>query len=207
MGLDPLGVGDILQQSWISTWQAQRVLLTNTWIVANPGTGTDGSDQLQELADFFASGADGTMLNLYLLCLSSEVTCSEARVQKIKPIRTRYFSSSVGANGVGGLANTGNVATVGTLVSDLAGRDQVGNKHVGPIPADTYAAGAPTNAQLIAMGNFMNQLKLPHTTLATSISIAPILFHRATGLYNYVTQYRLSTRVGTLRRRTLRVGE
>lgn len=208
----PLGANAIVLVTYASTYSGQRILLTSTWRVgATNSTQTPALDTL-DIATYFGTGGANTLLTKYLACLSQNVTVGSCIAQGIHPTRFVKASVTVAQGGtVAADAPSGNTCGVVTLRTALAGRKQIANKHIGPIAGSSAAFGSPVTALRTALQDVGIQLITSRTvnctTAGQTIPLEPVIFHRgdktSTGLESYV----VSDRIGTLRRRTLRVGE
>jgi hypothetical protein len=172
---------------------------------------TDTPTEVQNVADFFKTAAAGSPMTTLAACIASDVLFTDVRAQKINPARSVFRTSVPGIpNGTWSTpATTGNIAGVGTLRTAQAGRDQIANKHIGPIGSSAYSSGVlttafriPMTAMLVAM---ITQQNVPSN--GGVITVAPTIYHRSSATSTDAISAFLSDRVGTMRRRTLRVGE
>lgn len=207
----PLAANSIVQLSYLSEWASQRVMLVRNFVVtANNSTQTVPADLGSILAKFSAGGA-GTLLGSYLDCLAENVTVKKARVQAIYPLRTSYVEAPVGLAGLfTGDADWGQSCGVVTVRTDVAGRNQVGNVHVGPLADPTVVEGYLTEfvkLKLAALGaNLAGSWSV--TAGAGSISLSPVLFHTTAvpPSYSIITNASVQDTAREIRRRTVGAG-
>lgn len=208
----PLGENAIVLLSYRIEYETQRYLFTQTFRVQS-NTSTDfPANDTQAIVNFFMSSASGTLLEALRKCLGTNATIRECIAQGIYPIRFVRRSGTLALAGTGvGLANTGNVAGVLTFTTDLAGRSQVANKHIGPPPSAEVVAGAPTTGYRLDLGvlgqRIIDTFLIPGMNPGEDFVLVPVIFHKSNGTSNPITARIASTRIGTMRRRTLRVGE
>lgn len=207
----PLAIGTIVQVSWRSEYQTQRYLLTHTYRVLLNSSTQDTTTDTGSIVLHFQSTAVGTLTARYRLCLATDAVIREIVAQPVHPQRLVRRSIVVNYPGTSsGTASTGNIAAVLTLRTQLAGRSQVANKHIGP-PATVDIGAGLIGANLEAAmfnlaGTLDNNQEVPADG-ANLITLVPVIFHRATGGHDVIVSHAISSRLGTMRRRTLRVGE
>jgi hypothetical protein len=205
----PLPAGGIVLVTYRSLWQKQRVLLTHTYaVVSDQGVGQPW-ERSQQLATVLANPAD-PVLDQYRRCLPPELLIQEVRAQLVYPQR---YQGGIGAVNLPGLqlgaANTGNVACALTFHTGLAARNQISNKHIGPVPNDQMDGGAPIllyRDTLSTLGSLMSQ-QFSQVVSGGLVTMDACIFHKKLGTNNKIITWTVTDRVGTLRRRTLRVGE
>jgi len=207
----PLAPGVILAVSWREDFASQRYLFTHTYRVLSNSSTSDTAQDTAYCVLHFSDTGTGTMTSRLRSCIGSNVIIREVVCQPIWPQRLVKRSISTVYNGPGGsTSTTGNVSSVITLRTVFAGRNQVANKHVGPPPKDDIAAGLLIGTTPIALQNFGATLVSNQTVPAdgaNTIVLVPVIFHKDTGGHDIVVSSVASDRVGTMRRRTLRVGE
>jgi len=106
----------------------------------------------------------------------------------------------------GGDGQTTTLASVISMRTLKAGRNQTSTKHVGPIPDEAVAGGEVSGDQRAA-------LELLGTRLVTQIQIGgtgaiyvPSIFHRATSTSDQMTNFSVPLSARVMRRRTVGVG-
>lgn len=207
----PLAVGTIVQVSWRSEYQAQRYLLTHTYRVLSNNSTQDTAQDTASIAQFFSQTGAGDLTQKYRTCLATDAVIREIVAQPIHPQRLVRRSVNVNYPGTSsGTASTGNVAAVLTLRTQLAGRSQVANKHIGPPATVDIGAGligANLQAAMFTLQFEMDDQQSVPADGANVIELVPVIFHKGTGLHDVIVSGVVSTRLGTMRRRTLRVGE
>lgn len=207
----PLAVGTIVQLSYRSEYQSQRYLFTHNYRVLNNGSVENTDQNTALIAIYFSQTGVGDLMTKYRICLATDCVVREVVAQPIHPQRLVRRSVNVNYPGTSsGTASTGNVAAVLTLRTQLAGRAQVSNKHVGPPATVDIGAGligANLQAAMMNLGNELDDNQVVPMEGATTLELVPVIFHKLTGGHDVIVSNVVSTRLGTMRRRTLRVGE
>lgn len=206
-----VAVGDIFLLSYRGDIFSQRIIFTQTFRVTSgstTGTWVEDSSELAEQFDIGESEADLT--EAYLDCIAQNYTMREIRAQFIAPFRRPYGADFVTLSGTSGADASQQIVTAPiTLVTNDIGRDQIAVKHIGPIDNAFMSVGAPTllaQSRLIALAEAL--LEEREVTLLTgTFTFVPVVYHRATGQNDPLIAYRISDRLGTERRRILRIGE
>lgn len=207
----PLAVGSIVLVTYKGTYAAQRYMLTHTYRVSNSTSTGNTTDDTGLIALYFSNTGANDFATRYRLCLATNYTINEIVAQPIYPQRLVRQSISVVYSGTGGTdADTGNICGVVTLRTQFAGRSQVANKHVGPIPKTGFTSGQVSGTLPTSLFNFLNSLRAIQNVPAdgaNSIELTPVIWHKGITQHDVITTGVVSDRVGTMRRRTLRVGE
>jgi hypothetical protein len=207
----PLATGVIVQLSYRVEYQSQRYLFTHHYRVANNNSTQDTAQDTASIAFFFSQTGANDLMTRYRICLATDAVVREVVAQPIHPQRLVRRSVAVSLAGTSsGTASTGNIAAVLTLRTQLAGRSQVSNKHIGPPATVDIGAGligANLQAALINLGNELDDNQTVPADLPNEILLVPVIFHKSSGTHDVLVSSIISTRVGTMRRRTLRVGE
>lgn len=208
-------VNDVLLITYKGTAAGQRILLTTTYKITVVPTPMDANVFVNAAIDAVRAGVGGGDLveTKYRACLPPEYELDSIRGQIIAPNRRVYAEQLRGVPGTHlDTMETANLAAVITLRTAFAGRNQVGNKHIGPLPS----AGA-----VMVLGELTGAYKALLTTLATAlmsnivpVGIAavarPVIYH-ADGAVPPNTDWVESAIIGetvrVMRRRTVRLGE
>lgn len=204
----PMSVNDHVLISYSSTYAGQRYLLTLPYKVTQTTSTQDIDEELEGLADYFSDVGIGAFLPTYLAVLPTNLSVDACRVQRIAPIRSVYVQKSLTLTGsFGESATTGNLQSPITLHSVKAGRAQIAVKKIGPIPPSAFDGGAQKASYRTLLNNL--GLALINVAVVTDppMTLEPVIYHKAILQSDLVIGYRIPTRVGTMRRRTLRVGE
>lgn len=207
----PLAVNDIIGITYRSSWQEQRILLTLTYKI----TGTDSTQSvatdLAAISMWFTEGDANKVLQPYLSCLAQDVLVESVRAQKISGVRSVYKETAINTGGLVGFdAVTGNVAFPITLKTDLAGRNQVANKHIGPLPSNFIDSGklnVAANPNIVNLETELLDSVVVVPGVGETITLFPVIFHKSNQTSDFITSAQHGDRIGTMRRRTLRVGE
>lgn len=207
----PLPVGTIIQQTYVSLYAAQRYMFTSTWRIFITGSVQNTTEDAQSIALFFSDTTfQANFVQQYRSCISNLARIRTVSAQAIHP--TRHVRASISVDYPGlftGASPTGNVAATITLRTQLAGRTQVANKHIGPMGTNAYSSGSLESTYVPILANFgagMTTNKVVPAGVNT-IELVPVIFHKKTGLHDVAVSHVVTDRVGTMRRRTLRVGE
>lgn len=209
----PLLLNDVVLITYHSDIFNQRILLTLTYKVSAASTGGNSAIQdLQAIANEFASTVTSEVLIKYLGILPENCVVKKVRAQKIYPLpRTAFVEAEINSDGQSddGVATASNVAGVITLKTDLGGRSQVANKHIGPLAAGAYTAGKLGGATLTDFGDLAVALKTA-VIPADGPVIVPVIYHRnadgPTTKTDLVTGALVQDTLRTMRRRTVGLG-
>jgi len=129
--------GDLFLATAGGSYAGQRIMFTHNYRLeaVDPGVSTGLATATLNKGVRGDVTGDDLLETSYLLCLPQNYSLLYWRTQLIEP--QRYVGIDF-ARDVTGLieedAVTGNVAGVVTLRTDKAGRNQVSNKHIGPVP-------------------------------------------------------------------------
>lgn len=207
----PLTVGTIVAVNFVGDWQSQRYMLTTTWRILNTTSLQNTSEDQQSIAVHFTDTSLTTnFVQRYRQCLGDAYTIRRVDAQAVFPVRhVKATVNLVYSGQMIGTIISGNLAATITLRTMLAGRTQVANKHIGPLTQESIAAGAPAGGLNTALGNFGAKLTQNEVVPAgvNSITLVPVIFHKESGGHDVIVNHVVSDRIGTMRSRTLRVGE
>lgn len=207
----PLAVGDVIFCTYRGLYVSQRYIYTHTWKVALTTSTQSVPRDLQDIAHEFTLAGPLKFSTLYRTCLATNYLITDATAQRIWPIRSVKTSESMGVDGLASdVATTGNVAAVFTIRTQNAGRSEISNKHIGPLSNAEYNAGAVlptlnTNLVIFALRHIASLVVT--LTDTNSITLVPVIYHKSSGQTSLTDSIVVSDRIGTMRRRTLRVGE
>jgi len=205
-------VNDIYQLTFSGRCFGQRIMLTHHYIVEETPAGLQVAQACSELIDGVRAGAGGDDLidSDYRACLPPQYTLEHIVAQSVLPRYRRavYVSGSIGAHAAD--TETANQAAVITLQSDFAGRDQVSNKHIGPIPQDVTVQdeGNLTVAYKTLLDTLMVGLLSAVTQIGGTLVFKPVIFH-STGVVNHdiLSAGYVQETIRVMRRRTVGQGE
>jgi len=205
-----VAVGDVFLTTWEGECNAQKILLTHTYEISALSGATDEMAVSEDIAGRLTQVGVDIMETTFLNCMASNYILDFVHVQKIHPVRYRRYT--LPRNIAGALANpalTSNVNAVITFNTNLAGRDQVSNKHVGPAPttAGWYTSGEVTvgyKAVLDALKDAM----LQSVIAAGWYTATPCIYHRADVIpkSDYLSVGIVQPTVRVMRRRTVGLG-
>lgn len=187
----------------------QRIILTQWYrkLSAPSGSGSVTEDLAEIVAALVPLGT-ADIMTAYLACLPAAYTLLEVRAQGIRPIRTAYFHEPVSLPGTHiGSASVANDSACVTLRTANSGRNQIANKHIGPVPDSASASGliVPAyRAKLVLLGA---TLVTPFVT-GNGDEWVPIIPHGALiGGGDLATNFRVGDQSRVQRRRTVGLGE
>lgn len=204
-------VDDIVQVSLVGSYAAQRILFTQTYRVSTAPTSVVSTfDFCGEVIDDITGGATA-LQNKYLACMPANYTLTQIRAQVIYPVRQVAVRQGASQAGTGSGAETGNTAGVITFYTDLAGRSQISNKHIGPLPLGASVNGALRPEQIALLDALGEEILEGFTDLGDGGEMTACIYHanvlgpigKTTDMLGFNTQ----TTTRTMRRRTLGRGE
>jgi len=203
-----VAVGDLFALNAIGTCFNQRIMLTLHYAVDVVGTSTVEQTVSEDLIDAVrAAGGDDVLETLYLACLPPQYGLLRWTAQKIAPVRYayQYITRDVaGAHASG--TDTANQAAVITLRTRLAGRKDISNKHIGPIPqaATVQEDGLIVAAYKTLLNNLGIAMVQTITTPGTATQFLPVVRHNTPpNSFTVLFQTASSETVNTMRRRTV----
>lgn len=208
----PLAMNDIVMLAFRGTCSNQRILFTQFYRVSQPASGSITVVQdLQGIAAAQDGTSDQPLLYNYIGCMANTYTCNAVRAQRVYPTRSVAVDvarSLAGANTQA--AEATNLAAVITLRTAKAGRSQVSNKHIGPLPNGSYTLGNISTSYQTDLGDLGNSIIAPLVTAGFS-TLTPIIYHKngdgPAAKYDDMISMVVQTTARTERRRTLRIGE
>lgn len=203
-----LQVGALVLVTYRGEYAGQRILFNTIWRVTGTASVADDFQDLGDIATYFAGPGAGSPCSAYLACLPSNYGLSEVRAQKISPQRSVYVTANTSLAGTfDDIATTGNLQHPLTFHTELAGRDEISVKKIGPAPASSHENGAPTNAYRNLLDVLGNEFLATQTAGFNNIALRMALPRANLTQSEFLIGHRVPTRTGTMRRRTLRVGE
>lgn len=164
-------------------------------------------------ADFLVNtlGANpqwGLLYAAWIGAISRDVQEVTMLGQWIYPTRFRpvKVTDAITQGALGG-TTTGNIAQVVSLLSTLAGRTGVANKHLPGLPNTGQIEGSLTAGQRVLLNTYGDAARTPLSTAGGSFMF-PVVYHRAApGASRVVELYTVNPYVRTQRRRTVGLGK
>jgi len=210
-----VSLNDVVLVTYKGEAAGQRILLTTTYKVTTVADPTEVNAFCEEVLDEVCNGAGGGDLveSKYLACLPSQYDLQTVRCQIIAPNRRVYYERIRNQPGTHAEnMETTNLAGVITLRTDFAGRNQVGNKHIGPLPATgaVMSAGELTGAYKTLLGTLATALMSNLTLAAIGAVAKPVIYHggdTVPPLTDWIKTAIVGETVRVMRRRTVRLGE
>lgn len=203
-----LPVGTVIEITAIGQLFGQTTM--NVWHYVVNTQSTTLNDQL-ELEDLLAqhwNAGPGTISLDFINCCPTNWTMTRMTAQAIHPERKRRVTELRGHTGDTGVATSANLQSSVTLVTDRAGRDQIGGKRI-PMAADQSLAGNLTPAYKTLVTAFALSCL---DRLIVSIGggqYDPVIYHRNTAVfprYALVTDSFAQDTTRVMRRRTVGLG-
>lgn len=203
-------VNDIFQVTLVGTSFNQRIMLTHFYRIESQTAPQNELVVSDELVDVIKAGGTADLETDYAACLHSGYACQEIWAQKIFPTRYRR-STEVGTEvGSAGDMETANVAGSITLHSELSGRDEVANKHIGPL---VVSATLVNDGQLLPaykglLETFANIMTNDIVLATGAVNLQPVIYHRANVVpkFSDIVGYIVHDTVRVNRRRTVGLG-
>lgn len=204
----PIPTNAVVRVMYRSRCQAQRILFSMDYLVLDSASTQTVTEDLEEIATWFGDESAGDHLDTYLSAVGTDFTLDEIRTQVLKPTRSAFVTLSKGLPGLyDSTTLTTNLQTPVTFRTADAGRSQVAVKKIGPPPLGTYVSGEPTAPYKVILQDFAERWYERYIVGASLIDLHPIVYHPVTGTGSLIQTWAIGDRIGTMRRRTLRVGE
>jgi len=182
--------------------------LKTHWVVDVVGTSNVEQTVSEDLIDAMrAAGGSDILETLYLACLPPQYTLLRWTAQKIAPVRYAYqylTRDAAGTHASG--TETANQAAVITLRTKLAGRKDISNKHIGPIPqaATVQADGLIVAAYKTLLNNLGIAMVQQISTPGTDTVFLPCVRHNdPPNSLTVLFQAAVGETVNVMRRRTV----
>lgn len=207
-----LAVGDVLSVNWNMRMAEQQILLTTHWKITDI-TGGGFNVEMNALFEAMNTLFDsvGEVTDCLVDCLCTDVSILSVDFQSI--YNPRYIKVPLlpaqDAGTVAGNSLPPNVAHVMTLRTDVAGRDQIGNKHIGPVPPSFTSGGRVTATGNGAYAPLLTALKTPISVSAggVDVNLDPCIYRRSDpGNSPLITNGYLQQTTRVERRRTVGLG-
>lgn len=182
----------------------KSICMLNLWFkITATGTAPDDTTDLTNLRDMLADFTVlGTVGYRYKNLLPSNCTIYQIDTQVVWSYRSAYVRGSYAQVGTyGAVASTDNLAATLTLRTNHAGRNQIANKHIGPLPDGSYSNGVLIAGYITLLSQLGTALLVTQVT-STGLACQPIVNHPAAGSDPALTTSS-SARVGTMARRTV----
>lgn len=208
-----LSLGDVVRITWIDSYAGQIFQNGMNYVKeTNDFVPVSDTVELQNLANALAAGGSGSILNLMLATLPTNLTVSYVQAQKIRPLSSRsiaMFTPIVAAGTFSAVAETGNIGSTIQFNTVLGGRNQRSSWHLPALPNGVAANGSiPAGTFLTAFQALAARL-INLITAGLGATYIPIILHGppATFSWDYIAGAFAHTTVRTMRRRTVGVGK
>jgi len=201
----------LVQIQLIGSCFGQRIILTH-WLsslVAFPAINTY-TDDLNAVLDQLAMGAADDYVTPYLALMPQQYAIFAMTAQAITPVRSVKVTRAINPPASGthaSPATVANDAAVLTFRTDLGGRNQVSNRHIGPVPDSVSDQGLIIPAYRLLMGTFATRLLSPVAPVGLGGNMDAVVPHVKTGTKNVLKTFVAQDTSRVMRRRTVRVGE
>jgi len=205
-------VGDIFQVSFKGSIFGTRILLVHHYRASTVPAGLGVIDATEELLDGVRAGVGGDDLleTDYLACLPPEYALDQIVAQLVSS-RYRRLVYNAGTTGTHAASTeASNQAAVITLQTDNAGRSQISNKHIGPLPQDVSVQdeGELTVAYKTILGTLLVGLLTPVSQIGGTLIFDPVIWHKNEVVnFSMLSAGYVQDTLRTMRRRTLFLGE
>ena len=206
-----VSANDILLATFKGTCNAQRIMLTHTYRVSSiTAPPFDERSVCEDVADRLSAAGADVIETALLNAMPNNYTLNSINVQKIWPVRFRNFELPLAAAGnIANAALSSNVSTCLSMHSELSGRGQIANKHIGPLATAVgwYTGGELTvgyKAVLDALGAAL----LSDVVSAGWYQMVPTIYHRGDVVpkWNDIVGLIREDTVRTMRRRNVGLG-
>jgi hypothetical protein len=208
-----IAVGDICLITLRGSYAGQLIMFTHTYACTEVTGAYDANAVAVDMINAVRAGVGGgdILESKYLDCMSENYSLSRIDGQIVLP--TRYVVHSLNRGTVGHIEenpNTGNVAACITLRTPFGGRNQIANKHIGPVPtSSTWLDGGSFKVaytgKLVAL---KDGLLVGYDDLVNGFRMRPCITHRTgTPRYIPVTTGVVGSTVRVQRRRTVGYGK
>jgi hypothetical protein len=209
-GIQMLLNNDVVQVQWRGLCFGQRIIMNQHYHVTGDFPLLDSFFQdAQRIINAVRIGGVINVEAAYLACLPPEYRLFDVNVQRIRAARSAYFgeSSAVGFPGTNAdSATVANDSACITLRTQQAGRKQVANMHIGPVPDAVSVAGLLTAAYKVTLSALGTKLVVSGVPVGSGSLISPTIMHVAGG-DDLVQQFHIGPQSRVQRRRTVGVGE
>lgn len=190
----------------------QKIVLTHAYSVLDtPGGVSEAAASTDLLEELRGGGGSDKWETLYRAVMPPSYTFVKWRVQKVAPIRYRYYQVTRGVLGTHASdTEATNQTAVITFQTLLAGRNQVSNKHIGPIPqaATVQANGFVVAAYKTLLSTLADAMADDILGGVTAITFSPAIPHTSPlGTYTLIADYAIGDTINVMRRRTVGRGE
>lgn len=200
---------DIVQVQFRGNCFGQQIILNHNYgILGNWPVLTSVAQDLQSIITAVAAGGVQNIEASYLACLPPQYSLTEIRAQRITPIRSAY--QSIALAGVIGThaspATVANDAACITMRTVNAGRKQVANQHIGPVPDAVSAAGLLVGAYVVILSALGTKLVSAFAPPGSGSVVVPVIVHRGGPGPDTITNFIVGPQSRVQRRRTVGIG-
>jgi len=203
-----VALNDLFAVAAVGSCFNQRIMLTHHYAVSFVGSSTNEAVVTNDMVDALRGGGGGDAWEtLYRALMPADWTLEYWQVQKIAPVRYAYQKASRGVAGThAATTETANQSAILTLRTALAGRQDISNKHIGPIPQDAAVQvnGTLNAAYKTLLGNLGTAMLALLTGPATGTVWYPVVRHNTPpNSFTQVLTFATGDTVNTMRRRTV----
>jgi len=175
-------LNDIMLVTVQGTCFGQRFMLTHT-LKATIVTGSQSIITAQgDVLDKLEYGGSFDVVAPYAACLSTSCTVDLITAQRINSTRMRTVKRAQSRAGSMGQAEVTNLAAAITFVTQFGGRNQIANKHIGPLATGTSDTlinnGMLTATYLETFGELADALLAAPTSNSGNVTWTPCVVHR-----------------------------
>lgn len=199
---------DKVQVTYRGTCFGQEIILTQGFtVVGDFPVITTVSQDLDSINTDLVVGVLNTTLPNYLACLPGQYTNTAIRSQKVNAVRSAY--REIGTGGIGTNANNATVANDSaclTLRGAFAGRAFISNKHIGPVPDASSAAGLLTLAYRLLVSALGVSMIQQWTPTGSGSLLVPSVWANPAANSLFLTAVKVGLQSRVQRRRTVGIG-
>lgn len=206
-----VAVNDLFRWAAFGTVFNQRTMLTGHYALSVAPPNIDEQTATLALLDRLWGGSGDQFETELRAVMPPDWTLDKWEAQKIAPVRYRYQSVQVGVAGAHASTTeaTNQAATI-EFHTALAGRDQIGVKHIGPIPQalTVQVDGKLAPAYRTLLQTLADEMKAAVTHVGTGLTWVPVIAHKANpGSFTIITNNVVGDTIRTMRARTVGRGE
>lgn len=205
-----LQTGDIVLMSFEGKCFGQTIIYTQHYRINGAGNPTTTLTQdWLEVMSLINGGGEDDLITHYKDLYSNEYTLFGVRLQRIFPIRSAFFRTAIVDGGGTFVGQTGTASGSAALTfrTEKAGRDQISNKKLGPVPEEAQLEGLLTAAYQAEVKVFgdqqMRELVLP----VASVDMIPVVYHAGTHATDDYASFEVQAEVRSMSRRVVGRGE
>jgi len=206
----PLAASDIVQATFRYRFAGQEMIWVMNYRIFSTSSTQSVIEDLGTIGDKLKTTTTPNLLFYWLRVIPTNVVLHEVRTQRVRPTRSIFVQRLVNEPGTnaGGNASASNIAAVTTRKTELGGRKDISNSHIGPIGPTQIVDGKLTAAFLVIMTDLAAAMSEDQFIATPSISLRPVVLHKlgAVPPWGDVAVFSVGDTGRVMRRRTVGVG-